>query len=223
MTDQELLKERKVRISSGISKLINGAAIALFSAFFGAVGTIIVAMTGFFNKDREMDIQMVRIALEILSDPKNMADEHDGQRKFALNLLQNYSGVKVSEDDESNWRSSNFVKLFPNLQDACAESVSNIMNDLSRENFEQYWIAGCATHIKFDEFNKINNYLLSPDAAREDNVDQLNLNNEEMAEIEALKNKLLEYRKTMYIDSLKRTVELIKPRPTPQIEEFSPH
>ncbi|WP_207590309.1 hypothetical protein [Rhizobium sp. ZX09] len=200
----------KGQATGAFSSWAKTVGTAVFGTLFGAASTIIVATTGFWSKDREMDIEMVKLALTMLSDPKNMNDDREGQRVFALNLLQKFSGVPVDEDDERNWRSSNFVKVFPTAQDACAESVSNVMDDLNVENFEKYWIAGCATHINYEQFNELKDYLQPPSVPKEQIMVDLNLSEDERKEIAELEAELLRSKKDTFIRELRRAVDLKK-------------
>jgi len=80
--------------------------IPLLSGVAGAALTAIATMTtgafGYLNKDRELDIQMVNVALTILSgdhDTKNSVEA----RKFALRSLSKYSNVEIPKDEFESW------------------------------------------------------------------------------------------------------------------------
>jgi|GEM_PF-5598720 len=73
---------------------------ALSGALIGALATLSIAGLGYFNKNRDLDIKMVEIALGILrEDPEksNIA----AVRSWAVDLLDAYSGVPLSTQARS--------------------------------------------------------------------------------------------------------------------------
>lgn len=74
---------------------------AACGAALGALGTISVAATGYLNKDRELDIEMVRVSLNILSGEAK--EDSEPGRRFALRTLSKYSGVDIPEAEFSDW------------------------------------------------------------------------------------------------------------------------
>ncbi|MEC5291050.1 cell wall hydrolase [Aurantimonas sp. C2-6-R+9] len=79
--------------------------IGLLSAFIGAVATIAIGAFGFFNKDKELDIQLVNIALTILSG-KHDTEQSEEARKFALRALSKYSNVDIPQEEFLKWSKS---------------------------------------------------------------------------------------------------------------------
>lgn len=74
---------------------------AVVGAAIGALGTIWTSAFGYWNKDRELDIQMVNIALSILGG-ENKETSLPG-RKFAVDLLETYSRVPIDDGDALKW------------------------------------------------------------------------------------------------------------------------
>lgn len=77
---------------------------ALGGALIAAVATVSTGAFGYLNRDRELDIEMVNIALKILGgEIDEDAKKSEPARKFALNALQKYSGVTIESDDFETW------------------------------------------------------------------------------------------------------------------------
>lgn len=78
------------------------AAISIASAAVGATATILTGAFVYFNKNKELDIQMVQISLSILSG-EDTGKKSAPARKFALHMLENYTGVEIPRDDFDSW------------------------------------------------------------------------------------------------------------------------
>ncbi|MCP4318363.1 MAG: hypothetical protein GY789_20685 [Hyphomicrobiales bacterium] len=76
------------------------AAIGI--AAIGVVGTIGSGAFGYWNTDRNQDIQMVNIALSILGG-ENKDTSFEG-RMFALYVLEKYADVKIN--NKAEWATS---------------------------------------------------------------------------------------------------------------------
>jgi hypothetical protein len=92
-------------------KLFTTSAWAFYGAVVGTFATVGVGAFGFFNKDREMDIEMVKISLSILAGEKSSifdtpsSDEKTAPgRAFALRALEKYSGVNIPEEEFTIWQ-----------------------------------------------------------------------------------------------------------------------
>lgn len=87
------------------SKLDRGLWAALGAAVgaaAGAAATIITGSFGYLNKDRELDIRMVDVALTILSGEK-IDDNSIYARRFAIEALSKYSGVELENAEKARW------------------------------------------------------------------------------------------------------------------------
>src|SRR3954462_1752863 len=75
---------------------------AFLGGIVGTVGTLAAALVaawfGYLNKDRELDIEMVRVSLSILTG-ENKETSLPG-RRFALKALDQYSGIRIPDQDE---------------------------------------------------------------------------------------------------------------------------
>ena len=70
--------------------------IGIGASTITVVGVLGSAATGYWNKDRELDIQMVNVSLSILrADTKGT--EGEIPRRFALRTLEKYSGVDIPD------------------------------------------------------------------------------------------------------------------------------
>jgi hypothetical protein len=67
----------------------------------GGLVSVLVPTLGYWSKDREMDITMVNISLQILSAEATKTSEPG--RKFALRSLERYSGVDIPDEDFEIW------------------------------------------------------------------------------------------------------------------------
>lgn len=72
-----------------------------------AAATIATGAFGYLNKDRSLDIEMVRISLSILSGENK--DTSLNGRKFALRALSKFSGVNIPQDEFETWAESGTV------------------------------------------------------------------------------------------------------------------
>ncbi|WP_156461892.1 hypothetical protein [Rhizobium sp. Leaf321] len=75
--------------------------IALVGAVCGSLATVGAASFGYLSKDRELDIEMVRVSLNILSGERQ--DTSGPGRRFALRALAEYSGIKIPPDEFEKW------------------------------------------------------------------------------------------------------------------------
>jgi len=78
-------------------------AIAVLSAAIGGAATVGVGAFGFLSKDRELDIEMVGIALQILSGEVEDGDNSEWARRYALRTLSKYSDVEIPSDEFEQW------------------------------------------------------------------------------------------------------------------------
>lgn len=76
--------------------------VGIAGAAIGAMATIGASSLGYLNKDRELDIRMVSIALTILSG-KIEGEKSEPARKFALRALEKFSGVDIPEPEFDVW------------------------------------------------------------------------------------------------------------------------
>jgi hypothetical protein len=88
------------------TSLISGVA----GAAIGAFATVATGAFGYLNKDRELDIRMVDIALSILSGDNKGVDAEPG-RRFALRLLQTYSQTNIPPEEFDVWVSRGTLEL----------------------------------------------------------------------------------------------------------------
>jgi hypothetical protein len=152
--------ETTKNFSTKIFSLFGGAA---FGALFGIAGTIYAATAGFLNKDRELDIEMTRVALTILSEA-NTADADDKlepQRKFAVRALEKFSGIEIDEYDFDTWARDGIVpKVATTTVEVCAGLAHKFANgepDYSLKSFsrsEAYinmYFLGCLKEVTRDD------------------------------------------------------------------------
>lgn len=135
---------------------MDGNKWAIGAAVIAAIGTIITAgTTGYsayqiaaFQKqtsDRQSDIEMVKLALNILGG--DISDKTQESRRFAVSLLQKYSGVVIDKSTQISWAKNGTV-IFSSkvlglsseprtLRDLFGDSVSpelGMPNPLLRQN-----------------------------------------------------------------------------------------
>jgi hypothetical protein len=76
---------RGLKVSQFLGVIL-GAAIAL-------IGTLVAADLNYANRNRELDIELVKIGQTVLqSDPKGTL----GMRDWAIDVMQKFSGVQIS-------------------------------------------------------------------------------------------------------------------------------
>ncbi|MGX5827069.1 hypothetical protein [Mesorhizobium sp. 43Arga] len=68
----------------------------------GIGGTVTTGAFGYLNKNRELDIEMVRVSLSILAGENK--DTSLPGRQFALRALERYSGVQIPDADSRSGR-----------------------------------------------------------------------------------------------------------------------
>jgi hypothetical protein len=76
--------------------------IGLAGIFVGGATTIATGTYDYWTKGRELDIRMINVALTILSG-ENDDTKSLPARKFALDTLNKYSGIKIAESDYQAW------------------------------------------------------------------------------------------------------------------------
>jgi hypothetical protein len=92
---------------------------SVISAIVTAVSVIGASTLGYFNRDRELDIRMVDVALTILS-AKDEGTKSLHAKRYALQLLSNYGGVEISDGDQIAWAADGnvFVGNWPSIKGA---------------------------------------------------------------------------------------------------------
>ncbi len=107
----------------GIGEALGGAA---FGALFGVAGTIWASTAGYMNKDRELDLEMVRLSISILSAPASFSDNDQLQRRFAVHALRQFSGVDMSDDDIELWaQAKGALRRTTNVNEVCGDVASS--------------------------------------------------------------------------------------------------
>lgn len=89
-------------ISSSIIEALKSSG-ATFGVLFGLAGTIFAATTVYLNRDRELDLEMVRLSIAILSAPYSNSEADPIQRRFAVESLRKFSGVELSDEEVAAW------------------------------------------------------------------------------------------------------------------------
>ena len=81
-----------------IAKLLAVAVVSGSAAFWAST-------TQYWNRNRELDIRMVDVALTILSG-NNDATKSQYARTYALDLLDHYGGVRIPPEQRVAWAAS---------------------------------------------------------------------------------------------------------------------
>ncbi|MCB1452864.1 MAG: hypothetical protein KDJ43_04385 [Rhizobiaceae bacterium] len=79
-------------------------AVSVITAPVTSVATTIGATYTYWNADRSLDIEMVRISLSILSGENK--DTSLNGRKFALRALSRYSDIDIPKGEFEEWAST---------------------------------------------------------------------------------------------------------------------
>lgn len=82
------------------------------TALITVVGVIWGAQLGFWNKDRELDLKMVDISLQMLNAEDTKSQPLEAKR-FALRALRKYSDVELSDDQIEAWVQAGPTLLSP--------------------------------------------------------------------------------------------------------------
>ncbi|KKC34540.1 hypothetical protein [Devosia psychrophila] len=86
--------------------------IGIGASTITVVGVLGSAATGYWNKDRELDIQMVNVSLSILrADTKGT--EGEIPRRFALRTLEKLSGVDIPDAEFEAWAKGGTLPFRP--------------------------------------------------------------------------------------------------------------
>jgi hypothetical protein len=76
---------------------ISQAEVALWGAAIALVGTLVTANYTYSSRNRELDIELVKLGVNILrADPKETQTQ--GAREWAIDVIQKFSGVPFSPD-----------------------------------------------------------------------------------------------------------------------------
>jgi hypothetical protein len=81
---------------------IKTLATAVISGGIAALVTLWGSTLDYWNRDRELDIRMVDVALTILSG-KNEGTTSAFARSYAIDLLSKYGGVEIDEATQLAW------------------------------------------------------------------------------------------------------------------------
>lgn len=86
---------------------------------------------------RQLDIEMVKLALNILGG--EISDKTTQSRMFAVQVLQQYSGIRLSEKDADNWIQTGTVAFkLPQQGLGSTSSLNNWMTqEAGREAIEE--------------------------------------------------------------------------------------
>ncbi|MEX0306034.1 MAG: hypothetical protein AB3N12_01495 [Ruegeria sp.] len=83
---------------------ILGGLIAYIGAYYQYAGLVEQARLEHENKGREIDLELARLSLTILSgEYQDEIDETLPARMFALNALERGTGVEIPEEDKDTW------------------------------------------------------------------------------------------------------------------------
>lgn len=82
------------------------------------------------NSDRQSDIEMVKLALNILGG--DISDKTQQSRKFAVSLLEKYSGVMIDEISSATWARVGTVSFAE--RDLGLSTTSRAINDILRSS-----------------------------------------------------------------------------------------
>ncbi|MGC0054551.1 hypothetical protein ACNSPG_16060 [Brucella pituitosa] len=97
---------------------MGGNTITVIAAVVAAIGTLATAAATSFSayqiaeiqrqtSDRQSDIEMVKLALNILGG--DISDKTQESRTFAVSLLGKYSGVSIDEAVQASWAKNGTV------------------------------------------------------------------------------------------------------------------
>ncbi|TWF56570.1 hypothetical protein [Neorhizobium alkalisoli] len=169
MTETENVASSRIDF---LSTIFNTASGAVFAALFGVVGALIASTTGFINKDRELDIEMMRVALSILSEASNPAanEELEPQRKFAVRALEKFSGIEIEYGDFETWAREGVVpKVAESVEQVCGRLAHNFSNykrthfssaSSRSENYMNMYILGCLNNTSSDQVKIVYSALI---------------------------------------------------------------
>ena len=76
---------------------IREVLIPLLAAVIGGAGTVFVGLSGHFNKNREMDIKMLELSLQILREDPSQS-QINSARGWAVDLINHVSPVRIPTD-----------------------------------------------------------------------------------------------------------------------------
>ncbi|WHO22653.1 hypothetical protein G6L90_06740 [Agrobacterium tumefaciens] len=127
---------------------------AIVTAIFTAIGVVGAASFGYFNKDRELDIEMVRVSLNILSGEAK--DTSVPGRRFALRTLEKYSGVEIPVEELKEWAERGTIPTGAWASASCTALVSRYIEttrtldyiSLTDELNDMMSALGCTSPIK---------------------------------------------------------------------------
>lgn len=101
--EQAIQEVEKSKIDAGEKKQ-NSFLNYVIGGLIGAVVTLAGAYLNFHNKDREIDLELARLSLNILSGEYEPGDKNSlPARMFALNALERGTGVLIPYDDKQTW------------------------------------------------------------------------------------------------------------------------
>src|SRR5262245_13301762 len=112
----------------------------LFSSqfFTGVIGGIVGAgitlawsTDDYWNKSRKLDVEMVRLSLNILAG--DLTEPSMPGRRFALNALEKFSGINIPKDQFELWLSSGTVPAPPISANDLAAIAGQLIGQMRTE------------------------------------------------------------------------------------------
>ncbi|KAB2716649.1 hypothetical protein [Brucella intermedia] len=114
---------------------MSGNTVTVIAAVVAAVGTLATAAATSISayqiaeiqrqtSDRQSDIEMVKLALNILGG--EISDKTKESRRFAVSLLSKYSGVEIEPTVRLNWAEAGSVSF--------AREILGLSNDIGAMN-----------------------------------------------------------------------------------------
>ncbi|MEO9875132.1 MAG: hypothetical protein ABJM26_20535 [Anderseniella sp.] len=103
-------------------ELIKTALVSVLSAMIGAVATITVGYVTFHTQNRQIDVRMIELALDIIAGKYDREPEQEQEkesaipaRRFAIRVLSHYSRVPIEKKRSgrmgqgARWHSEGFI------------------------------------------------------------------------------------------------------------------
>jgi hypothetical protein len=151
--DEENTPKDEKASATGVPWWVTAAGVILVPILVALLTSVVTQYYTASQKARDQDIRMVEIALSLVTpDPESGGAK--GAREFAVDLLQKYSGVTISDDERASMISTAVVQTPPSTPASPAPPRllgSEEVVVLDEPGHTLQWTAGDGTAIDFSK------------------------------------------------------------------------
>ncbi|WP_349368098.1 hypothetical protein [Salinarimonas sp.] len=108
----------------------SSAITAFAAAAFGSLATIFVGGLDYFNRNKELDIELVNIGLSILRGDATGDENSIYARRFALRILNQYTGAPIPDEEFEAWARQGSTPFLKTAEFSDAEDLRSLASGI---------------------------------------------------------------------------------------------